>query len=124
MSRPGRLNRRVEVWRDTGTTVNSLGEKEETWTMMGDRSASLDAAKGSETFREESVRESQPVVIDVRYDELTKTLGPVDWLRYNDGDGVVHDYDIQSASDRFGDHRYIRINALVRGPEASRLPAP
>lgn len=124
MSRPGRLNRRVQVWRDTGTTVNALGEKVETWTLMGDRAASLDAAKGQENFREEAVRERQPVVIDVRYDELTKTLGGADRLRYDDGDGVVFEYDIQSAADRFGDHRYIRIQALHRSAEASRLPPP
>lgn len=122
MSRPGRLNRRVQVWRDTGTTVNTLGEKVEDWTMVGDRYANLDAAKGSEFFAEEAIREKQPVVIDVRYDELTKTLTGGDRLRYDDGDGVVFEYDIQSAADRFGDHRYIRINAVHRSPEASRLP--
>lgn len=122
MSRPGRLNRRIQVWRDTGTTVNTLGEKVEAWTLMGDRSANLDAAKGTEAFREESTRAKQPVVIDVRYDELTKTLGGSDRLRYDDGDGVVFEYDIQSVADRFGDHRYIRIQALHRSPESNRLP--
>ena len=124
MTRPGALRRRLTIWRDVGAGVDSLGQHEEDWQPIGNRSGSIEAAKGVEQFQQDAIRARQPVVIVIRWDQLTKLVGPADRLRYNDEDGVVIEYDIQSATDIGALHKYIRINALVRSPEANRLPAP
>ena len=123
MSRPGVLNRRVQIWRDTGTTVNSLGEKVEDWTQVGSRYAQIGAIRGTEQFADEAIRSKQPVVIDIRYDkDLINILGPGDRIRYDDEAGALHEYDIQSTADQQGRHRYVRCECLLRSPEAARLP--
>lgn len=117
MSRPGRINRRVELRRDTGTNSDEFGAHIEEWTDIGSRWAEIQPGKGSEVFAEESERATQTVTIIVRHDELTSTLGPAD--RIVDTDGI--EYDIQSVSDRFTAHRYIDILSLRRSPEANRV---
>ena len=117
MSRPGRINRRVELRRDTGTTQDAFGAHIEEWTLIGSRWAEIQPGKGSEVFAQESERAKQTVVIIIRHDELTSTLIPPD--RIVDTDGI--EYDIQSVADRFTAHRYIEILALRRSPEANRV---
>ena len=117
MSRPGRINRRVELRRDTGTTQDEFGAHLEEWTLIGSRWAEIQPGKGGEVFAEESERAKQAVTIVIRRDELTKTLTPAD--RIVDTDGI--EYDIQSVSDRLTAHRYVEILALRRSPEANRV---
>ena len=117
MSRPGNLNRRVELWRDPGTTQGAFGEVTEEWALIGSRWASVQPGRGSERFQQESERATQAVTIVIRHDELTATLTRKDRVRYQ-----TTEYDIVSISDRFTDHRYIEILAVHRSPEADRLP--
>ena len=119
MSRPGRLNRRVELWRDPGTTQGQFGEVTEEWALIGSRWAEVapGVARGSERFAQEAERAIQFVTITMRFDELTATLDPKDRLRYQSDE-----YDIHNVSDRFTKHRYVEVLATHRSPEADRLP--
>ena len=109
----------MELWRDPGTTQGLFGEVTEEWSLIGSRWASVQPGRGSERFAQESERTSQAVTIVVRHDELTATLTRKDRIRYNS-----FEYDIESVSDRFSEHRYIEVLAVHRSPEANRLPAP
>ena len=122
MTRPGLLNRRVGLFRDEGLTQGIYGEHIEDWTLVGSRWSELKDGAGTEKFADESERASQSSIVNLPYDELTKTLGPADRLRYDDSSGVVVEYDIQSASDLQGLHETIRVVALIRSPEANRIP--
>ena len=117
MSRPGKINRRVELRRDTGTTQDAFGSHIEDWTLIGSRWAEINPGKGGEVFAQESERATQTVIIVIRRDELTSTLNAAD--RIVDTDGI--EYDIQSVSDRLTAHRYVEILALRRSPEANRV---
>ena len=117
MTRPGRLDRRVELRRDTGATQGIYGEHEESWTLIGSRWAEINPGKGSERFAEESERATQAVTFTIRADELTRTLTSADRIR--DTDGI--EYDIQSVADKFTEHRYIDVLTLRRSPEANRI---
>lgn len=118
MTRPGRINRRVELYRDTGTTQGIYGEHVEDWTLIGSRWAEIAPGRGREVFAQESERASQAVTFTIRADELTRTLTPADRVR--DTDGI--EYDIQAVADKVTRHRYIDLLALRRSPEANRVP--
>ena len=121
MSRPGALNRRVELWRDT-TGQGNFGEPQPAWALIGSRWASImpgaSRGVGAERYAQDAERSTQAVVITVRYDELTKTLDPKDRIRYDGTD----EYDVVSVSDLDTAHRYVEILAKHRSPETDRLP--
>ncbi len=122
MTRPGLRNRRVGLFRDTGTTQGIYGDHIEDWTLLTSRWAQLQDGVGSEKFADESERAKQAAIINLPYDETTKGLGPADRVRYDDGAGLVVEYDIQSASDVGGLHETVRLVCLIRSPEATRIP--
>ena len=118
MTRPGRLDRRLELYRDTSTTQGIYGDHIEAWTLIGSRWSEIAPGRGREVFAQESERASQAVTITIRADEVTRTLTPADRVR--DTDGI--EYDIQAVADKFTEHRYIELLTLRRSPEASRIP--
>lgn len=122
MSRPGRLNKRVEIWRDPGTTQGAFGEVTEEWALLTTRLAEIQPGRGSERFADEAERATQSVVIVMRSDTTTRAITPKDRVRYIDGAGLSLEYDIHSVSDRFTRQRYVEILASHRSPEADRLP--
>jgi len=112
----------VGLFRDTGTTQGIYGDHIEDWTLLTSRWAQLQDGVGSEKFADESERAKQAAIINLPYDETTKGLGPADRVRYDDGAGLVVEYDIQSASDVGGLHETVRLVCLIRSPEATRIP--
>ena len=124
MSRPGALRRRLQIWRDQGTSQGTYGEALEDWQLLADRWGALHPARGREIFRQESERAQQTIEIVFRWDNVTKTISRKDRIAYRADTDIVDEYDIQSVADVQAEHRYVRIQALKRSPEASRLPAP
>ena len=121
MTRIGDLDRRVRLYQDTGAAQSPLGAHEEVWTLQGSRWAQITPDRGSEAFREEAERARQAIVITIFYDDLTKTVGPA-WRMIYDADGVSREYDIQSVGDVDSAHEFITVRALLRSPEAARVP--
>ena len=119
MTRPGVINRRVELFRDTGATQGIYGEHVEDWTLIGSRWAEIAPGRGREVFAQASERASQAVTFTIRADELTRTLTPADRVRDKDSD---IEYDIQAVADKLTAHRYIDLLTLRRSPEAGRIP--
>ena len=119
MTRPGLINRRVELYRDEGTTQGIYGEHVEDWTLIGSRWAEIQPGRGREVFSDDSERASQAVTFTIRADEVTRTLTPAD--RVIDKDTGIQ-YDIQAVADKQTRHRYIDLLTLRRSPEANRIP--
>ena len=119
MSRPGELNRRVELYRDEGATQGLYGDHIEDWTLLGSRWAEIAPGRGREVFAQESERAAQAVTFTVRADTMTRALTPADRARDKDT-GI--EYDIQAVADKLTAHTYIELLTLRRSPEANRVP--
>lgn len=108
---PGRLNRRIEIWK------NILRESEETFceepvpAMLKKAWASITPKTGSLLYgREAGTMLSQTThLITMRYSSVKNILFPECWLLYYDPGGTVHRYEIDYILDPYARHEYVEV---------------
>lgn len=103
--RPGRWRHRVRIWRHqkTGET-NAHGEPLTTPTALGERSCRIQALSGRERLEDDQVQAAATHRVEIRADELLRSLTPHDWLERLD---TGRRLDVASPPVEIDEHRLV-----------------
>lgn len=105
-----RLDHKIQIYRDTGTTTDEDNNPVADFTLFCERSASRVDASAGESYKAREVNAEISARFTVRYDPETATIDAKDRLTLENG----LTYEITGVRETIPRNRYIEIDCVAR----------